>query len=205
MTRRGPLPGRAHLIDDLSGLGGGPDGVRQEAGVDESGGVAVALARPVSAQRHLTPYRGPGCSLFMEVTLMDGLTIGRLARQGQVNVETIRYYERRGMLPRPPRRPSGYRVFPPSAVRVLRFVKSAQGLGFSLKEIKDLLSLRVQPGRGCADVRERAEQKIAEIDQKIRVLQAMRKALLRLAAACSGRGPISECPILESLETGGKE
>jgi MerR family mercuric resistance operon transcriptional regulator len=133
---------------------------------------------------------------------MEGLTIGRLAREGQVNVETIRYYERRGLLPRPPRQPSGYRMFPPSAVQVLRFVKTAQVLGFSLKEIKELLALRIQPGRSCADVRGRAERKIGEIDQKIRTLQSMRKALVRLAAACSGRGPVSDCPILESLEAG---
>ena len=135
---------------------------------------------------------------------MEGLTIGRLAREGQVNVETIRYYERRGLLPRPPRRPSGYRIFSPSTVQVLRFVKTAQALGFSLKEIKALLSLRIQPGRSCSDVRQRAEQKMHEIDQKILTLQAMRKALVRLTAACSGRGPISECPILESLEAGEK-
>lgn len=134
---------------------------------------------------------------------MEGLTIGRLAREGQVNVETIRYYERRGLLPRPPRRPSGYRIFPASAVQMLRFVKSAQEIGFSLKEIKELLSLRIQPGRTCADVRNRAEQKIAEIDRKILALEAMRKALVRLKAACSGRGPVSDCPILESLESGG--
>ncbi len=133
---------------------------------------------------------------------MEGLTIGRLAREGQVNVETIRYYERRGLLPRPPRQPSGYRMFPPSAVQVLRFVKTAQVLGFSLKEIKELLALRIQPGRSCADVRGRAGRKIGEIDQKIRTLQSMRKALVRLAAACSGRGSISDCPILESLEAG---
>ena len=135
-----------------------------------------------------------------EVIVMEGLTIGRLAREGRVNVETIRYYERRGLLPRPARRPSGYRIFPPSAAQVLRFVRAAQVLGFSLKEIKELLSLRIQPGRSCADVRGRAEQKITEIDQKIQTLQAMRKALVRLASACSGRGPVSECPILESLE-----
>lgn len=139
-----------------------------------------------------------------EVIAMEGLTIGRLAREGQVNVETVRYYERRGLLPRPPRRPSGYRVFPASTVQVLRFVRKAQALGFSLREIKELLSLRIQPGRSCSDVRERAEHKIAEIDRKIRTLQAMRKALVRLAAACSGRGPISECPILDSLEAGEK-
>ena len=135
---------------------------------------------------------------------MEGITIGRLALEGQVNVETVRYYERRGLLPRPPRRPSGYRVFPASTVQVLRFVKTAQALGFSLEEIKALLSLRIQPGRSCSDVRQRAEQKMHEIDQKILTLQAMRKALVRLTAACSGRGPISECPILESLEAGEK-
>ena len=135
---------------------------------------------------------------------MEGMTIGRLAREGQVNVETIRYYERRGLLPRPARRPSGYRIFSPSAVQVLRFVRTAQALGFSLKEIEELLSLRIQPGRGCADVRARAEQKITEIDQKLRTLQAMRKALLKLGAACSGQGPISDCPILESLKAGNK-
>ncbi|MFQ5876239.1 MAG: MerR family DNA-binding protein [Acidobacteriota bacterium] len=133
---------------------------------------------------------------------MDGLTIGRLAREGRVNIETVRYYERRGLLPRPPRRPSGYRIFPESAVLVLRFVRSAQALGFSLKEVKELLSLRVQPGRTCADVRGRARRKIDDIDQKIRTLQAMRKALVRLEAACSGRGPISGCPILDSLDAG---
>ena len=137
-----------------------------------------------------------------EVIVMEGLTIGRLAREGRVNVETVRYYERRGLLPRPPRRPSGYRAFPASTVQVLRFVRTAQALGFSLKEIKALLSLRIQPGRSCADVRERAEQKMREIDHKLRTLQAMRKAMVRLTAACSGRGPISECPILESLEAG---
>jgi MerR family copper efflux transcriptional regulator len=135
---------------------------------------------------------------------MEGMTIGRLAREGQVNVETIRYYERRGLIPRPPRGSSGYRMFPPSAVQVVRFVRTAQALGFSLKEIKELLSLRIQPGRSCADVRERAEQKIAEVDEKIRTLRAMGKALMRLAGACSGRGPISECPILESLQAGVK-
>ena len=135
---------------------------------------------------------------------MDGLTIGRLAREGKVNIETVRYYERRGLLPRPPRRPSGYRIFPPSAVLVLQFVRRAQELGFSLKEIKELLSLRIQPGRTCADVRDRAMHKMTDIDQKIRALQAMRKALVRLTAACSGKGPISDCPILDSLHTTGK-
>jgi MerR family mercuric resistance operon transcriptional regulator len=131
---------------------------------------------------------------------MDQLTTAEVAKRGGVNLETIRYYERRGLLPKPRRTVSGYRAFAPDAVRRLRFVKRAQALGFSLKEIKELLSLRAAPKARCADIRERAEVKIAEIDAKIRSLQAMRKALLRLTAACTGRGSVSDCPILESLD-----
>jgi Hg(II)-responsive transcriptional regulator len=131
---------------------------------------------------------------------MDQLTTAEVAKRGGVNLETIRYYERRGLLPKPPRTPSGYRAFAPDAVRRLRFVKRAQALGFSLKEIKELLSLRAAPKARCADIRARAEVKIAEIDAKIRSLHAMRKALLRLTAACTGRGSVSDCPILESLD-----
>ncbi|MBI3665384.1 MAG: MerR family DNA-binding protein [Acidobacteria bacterium] len=131
---------------------------------------------------------------------MEQLTIGALARQGGVNLETVRYYERQGLLPRPPRTPSGYRVFPQEAVRRIHFIKRAQQLGFSLKEIKELLGLRVNPRSTCADVRKRAEGKIAGIDEKLRSLTAMKKALEKLVVACFGRGPAGECPILEALD-----
>jgi Hg(II)-responsive transcriptional regulator len=131
---------------------------------------------------------------------MDQLKTSEVARRGGVNLETIRYYERRGLLPKPPRTAAGYRTFSQETVRRLRFVKRAQALGFSLKEIKELLSLRAAPKARCADVRARAEVKIAEIDAKIRALEAMRKALERLTAACRGRGSVSACPILESLD-----
>ena len=131
---------------------------------------------------------------------MQQLTTGTLARRGRVNLETVRYYERQGLLPRPPRLPSGYRVFPEDAVRRIHFIKRAQQLGFSLQEIKDLLGLRVNPRTTCADVRRRAEAKIGDIDEKVRALEAMKKALEKLVAACAGRGPAGECPILESLE-----
>ena len=85
-------------------------------------------------------------------------------------------------------------------MRRLRFIKQAQELGFSLKEIKELLALRVDARTSCADVRRRAEGKIADIDQKLRALRAMKRALVRLTAACVGRGPVSTCPILESLD-----
>src|SRR2546426_11436180 len=130
---------------------------------------------------------------------MEALTRGELAQQGRVNSETIRYYERRGLLPKPPRTPSGYRTFGTDAVRRLRFIKHAQELGFSLKEIKELLALRVDARTSCADVRKRTEAKIADIDQKLQALRAMKRALVRLTAACVGRGPVSACPILESL------
>ena len=131
---------------------------------------------------------------------MEGLRLGELASQGGVNLETVRYYERRGLLPKPPRTAAGYRTFDAAAVRRLRFIKQAQALGFSLKEIRELLALRVDPRASCADVRRRAEAKIADIDAKLRALRAMKRALVRLTAACAGRGPVSACPILESLE-----
>ena len=130
---------------------------------------------------------------------MIGLTIGKLAKQGRVNLETIRYYEREGLVPKPRRLASGYRIFSSEDVRRVRFIKQAQELGFSLKEIKELLALRVRPGTTCADVRNRTAAKIANIDEKLRTLTAMKEALVRLNAACSGQGAVSDCPILESL------
>ena len=130
---------------------------------------------------------------------MEGLTTAKLAHEGGVNVETIRYYERHGLLPRPPRTHSGYRVFSDDAATRLRFIKHAQALGFSLNEIKDLLRLRIRPGSSCSDVREKAEAKIAEVDEKIRHLRAIKKALVQMAATCSGQGPVSVCTIIQAL------
>src|SRR5436309_5094914 len=98
---------------------------------------------------------------------MERLTTGQLARRGGVNLESIRFYERQGLLPKPPRTFSGYRVFSEDSVRRIRFVKRAQELGFSLREIKELLALRLEPGTSCADVRRRAEAKLSDIDRKI--------------------------------------
>src|SRR5881296_3201270 len=98
---------------------------------------------------------------------MNTLRTADVAKQGGVNLETVRYYERRGLLPKPPRTLAGYRTFDAGAVRRLRFIKQAQALGFSLKEIKALLALRLDPRASCADVRRRAEAKIADIDGKL--------------------------------------
>lgn len=130
---------------------------------------------------------------------MERISTAEAAKRGGVGVETIRYYERHGLMPKAPRTHSGYRVFTDDAVKRLRFIKRAQELGFSLKEIKDLLGLRVKPGSSCADVRRSAEAKITEVDEKIRHLEAMRDALTQLASLCSGQGPASSCTILQAL------
>ena len=135
---------------------------------------------------------------------MNHLTIGQLAKQGGVKLETIRYYERRGILPHPPRTSSGYRSFSNESVRRLRFIKRAQVLGFSLREIEELLMLRARPGRSCATVQAKAKAKIADIDTKLQQLSAMRGALTRLVATCARRGTTSACPILDSLDTEGE-
>lgn len=129
------------------------------------------------------------------------LSIGQLARQAGVGVETIRFYEREGLIAEPERRPaSRYRQYPPQAVRRVRFIRHAKELGFTLKDIRELLELRVDPASSCADVRERAREKIADIEERLENLQRMKMALERLARRCRGEGPTAECPILEELE-----
>jgi Cu(I)-responsive transcriptional regulator len=130
------------------------------------------------------------------------LSIGKLARACGASVDTIRYYERERLLPRPQRGPSGFRLYEPPAIERLRFIRQAKGLGFSLGEIKELLALRVDRTKTCADVRLRARAKIAEIDARMGELARMKAALDRLATTCSGSGPTSDCPILDALEAG---
>ena len=132
--------------------------------------------------------------------MQDHLTIGRIARGAGTGVETIRFYERQGLIAKPGRTSSGYRMYPPDAMRRLRFIRHAKELGFSLREIKELLSLRVTAGKSCGDVRQRARQKITEIDHRIAALARMKQALVKLSAACSGKGPVAACPILDALE-----
>lgn len=103
-------------------------------------------------------------------------------------------------MPRPPRRASGYRKYADDAVARLLFIRHAKELGFNLKDIKGLLALRVTPGTTCTDVRKRAEAKLADVRVKLEMLQRMESALVKLTAACRGRGPTSACPILDALE-----
>jgi len=129
-------------------------------------------------------------------------TIGEVARRAGVNVETVRYYERRGLVAEPPRTESGYRQYPASTVRRIRFVKRAQELGFSLREIAELLALRVEAGAPCGAVLERTREKITDIDRRIADLERMREALLPLVDACAADTASTDCVILDHLSKG---
>ena len=127
------------------------------------------------------------------------LTIGKAAAEAGVSVETIRFYERRGLLEQP-LKGKGYRVYPPEVVVRIRFIRQAQQIGFSLREVQELLSLRADPTADCADVRSQAAEKIVEVDQKIADLQRVRAALETVIAACPGRGGLKDCTIMAALE-----
>ena len=131
---------------------------------------------------------------------MPGLSSSQLAKSGGINLQSVRFYEQQGLLPRPPRTRAGYRVFPDDAVRRVRFIKRAQELGFTLKEIKELLALRADSRSTCGEVRRRADAKRVDIEAKIRDLRRITRTLGRLAEACGTRQPSGACPILESLD-----
>lgn len=130
------------------------------------------------------------------------LTIGQVAVQCGVGVETIRFYEREGLITQPARPESGFRRYPPDAIRWVRFIQRSKALGFSLREIRELLSLRVDSAATCDAVKGRAEAKIADIEKKIGHLREMKQALVKLTVACRGKRPTLECPILEALGDG---
>lgn len=128
------------------------------------------------------------------------LTIGQVAKQTGVTVETIRFYERQGLIGEPQRTASGYRQYSPSVIKRVRFIQRAKDVGFTLKDIQELLSLQTVPGVSCSDIRERAFKKVHDIEQKINDLQRMKNALSQLATQCTEERSLSECPILDALE-----
>jgi Hg(II)-responsive transcriptional regulator len=134
----------------------------------------------------------------------EALRIGEVAGRARVNIQTLRFYERRGLLAEPPRRPSGYREYPAESVARVRFIKRAQELGFSLAEVQELLRLRDDPQIPCKQVRSSAETKVAEIEQKIRRLTAMKTALRALVASCAANRE-HHCPLLEALDESGEQ
>ncbi|HJR14994.1 MAG TPA: heavy metal-responsive transcriptional regulator [Rhodanobacteraceae bacterium] len=127
------------------------------------------------------------------------VTIGVVARQASVGIDTIRYYEREGLLPKPQRRASGYRDYDSGIVERLRFIRRAKDLGFTLEEIRELLALSTDRERGVKSVKQRAQARLGEVEHRIRELQRMKRGLKQLIDACPGHGALEHCPILRAL------
>ena len=131
---------------------------------------------------------------------MSVFRIGQVAEHAGVTVEAIRFYESQALIPEPPRSESGYRQYNSETIRRVRFIQRAKELGFSLKDIHALLTLRNEPSATCGDVKARALQKIAEVDEKALDLARIRRALTNLVAQCDTEADLSECPILDALD-----
>lgn len=131
---------------------------------------------------------------------MKTMTIGHAARHAGVGVETIRFYERRGLIKQPPKPVgSGFRVYPEETLQRIRFIREAQEIGFSLREIDELLALRANPAADSSDVRKRAIEKRIEVEQRIARLERIHSALEELISACPGKGTLRRCSIMEAL------
>jgi len=134
---------------------------------------------------------------------MNALRIGQVAKEANVNIQTIRYYERNNLIPAPPRTESGYRQYSQDHVARVKFIKRAQELGFSLKEIVELLSLKVESDTICSDMQKQAEAKIITIETKIQMLQRINQTLTDLVNSCRENKLTNECPILTVLDKEG--
>ncbi len=130
---------------------------------------------------------------------MKTMMIGKVAKSAGIGVETVRFYERRGLIESPPRNESGYRQYPVSTIHRLRFIRRAKELGFSLREIKELLELQTDPASTCGDIMKHTEQKLADINRKIDDLIKIRDALNILFEACSRDRTLADCPIINAM------
>lgn len=132
---------------------------------------------------------------------MDRFFVGQLAKEVGINVETIRYYEKLKLLPKPKRKESRYRIYDETDLKRLIFIKRAKELGFTLKEIKELFELRIDSEAKCGDVKHLTEHKLKDVDNKIKDLKKIRSVLVKLINQCVNEKISSdECPILESME-----
>jgi Hg(II)-responsive transcriptional regulator len=127
------------------------------------------------------------------------MKIGELARRAEVGIDTVRYYERAGVLPRPRRQASGYRDYGPADVARLQFIRRAKALGFSLDEIRELLQLSSAGNGGRAQVRTLAARRLRDVETRLAELEAMRRVLADLVRRCSGTGSVAGCPIIEAV------
>lgn len=128
------------------------------------------------------------------------LLIGEVAKRSGIGVETIRFYEREGLIPLPDRSPSGYRRYPESVVKQVQFIQHAKSLGFSLKEISELIVLKSTPDSTCMSVKATAVAKVADIQEKIDTLEKMKKSLTPLIDQCHSDNPVSDCPIINAID-----
>ena len=169
----------------------------------------ISTSHPMH-HNHKSPHHDVIANLFGSVlkyghammeAAMDNLTISKTAKQAGVGVETVRFYERKGLIEQPLKpRDGGYRIYSDTVVQQIRFIRHAQELGFSLREIEELLSLRADPNSDCADVRTRASEKLLEVERKIEHLKTMGSALIKVIEACPSRGGLEGCSIIESME-----
>jgi len=130
------------------------------------------------------------------------LLTNQMAKRAGVNSETLRFYERKGLIPEPMRTESGYRQYPVEVINQIRFIKQAQNLGFTLKEIKELLAISVATKKQCQQVKSEIDHKLVEVDQKIEKLKEISRALTKLRRKCDEGGMEGSCPILEFLYRG---
>lgn len=132
---------------------------------------------------------------------METMTIGKMAKSTGISVEAIRFYEREGLIKQPPKlRGAGHRQYDNDIVKRVVFIRRAKDLGFSLKEIKELLSLRVQSKAKCSSVKSKAEGKLLEVNRKVTELLAIKSALQDLISSCDSQSPTADCPILNALD-----
>jgi Hg(II)-responsive transcriptional regulator len=131
---------------------------------------------------------------------MKAMKIGEVAKRSGIGIETIRYYEREGLLQEPERRPSGYRQYDESTIQRLEYISRAKALGFTLAEIRELLELSFAAHTGCDHIRQRAEAKITDIESKIRSLQQMRRSLRKIVARCKAKDSPHECPLVHDAK-----
>ncbi|MBI5199801.1 MAG: heavy metal-responsive transcriptional regulator [Nitrospirae bacterium] len=132
------------------------------------------------------------------------MRLGKMAKLAGVNIQTIRYYERRGILKPVSRTESGYRLYEDKELKRLKFIRCAKGWGFTLKEIKELMDIRITSPSACNKAMKQVEEKMKTVEQKIESLQSARRVLKELITACKRRTPTEECPILKAIDKGGK-
>jgi Hg(II)-responsive transcriptional regulator len=179
-----------------------PERGHLELGHSVGPGRNLELGRDLELGRNLEPGRNlelrqkTGPDWTEDATTMK---IGEVAGAAGVNVQTVRYYERRGLLKAPPRTASGYRTYDPVAVARIRFIQRAQELGFTLSEVEELMALRVTDPEQCEATEARARRKLTEVRRKVAELRRMEGILTELLASCRSRSPTEECPILRTL------